>query len=262
MSSSGIPGRHWAVFGAAAGTAIALTSWALPNHEPASAGRQPGLAHERAAACSCDSAAASSKGTAEAARWSGSPLMNGAAPLERDAGVSSPALGPNEVAERSERARHAANRISWRARLAAGDVASLEGGVEGAANAIDQYVHGWLDSVTETQPELLEPLGSHLSRLLCEENPSEVETLVVARVLLHAGSRMQTLEQGMRCVLRRHRSEDVVLWGVLDAWTHAGLGATREWDDWRQRASDTRTLRRLGLAPQARSRLSESSGEE
>jgi hypothetical protein len=80
---------------------------------------------------------------------------------------------------------------------------------------------------------------------LCAEAPSDAEIIMFARVLMRAGERMPGMRAGLQCVLRQRTQEDVVLWAVLDAWSRAGYPQSDEWRDWRERASDERTVRRF-----------------
>ncbi len=135
--------------------------------------------------------------------------------------------------------------MSWQIRVLEETGAPLDGGPEAVANSVDPYVQGWMDSITETNPELLPEMGVRVSDILCNQTPSAAEEIMFARVLMHAGPRMDTMRAGLDCVLRRQQDEDVVLWTTLEAWRRAELAPSPDWEAWRSRATDERTTRRF-----------------
>ncbi|MBZ0116718.1 MAG: hypothetical protein K8H88_06980 [Sandaracinaceae bacterium] len=151
------------------------------------------------------------------------------------------------------RAQHVVDRVSWHVQIAGNS--GIQGGPEAIASQSMPYIQGWMDAVTEVQPELLEPMGAELSQLLCEDNPNDAERLVVARMVLHAGPRMLSAGPGLRCALRHEQREDVVLWAFLDAWAAARLPSIPEWEAWQARATDPRTARRFRSRESRRDRL-------
>lgn len=119
-------------------------------------------------------------------------------------------------------------------------------GVEGVANATDEYLRGWADSLEAGAPELLQDTARGIERDLCEGDLSDAQTVVYLRfVLREAATRGPVLDRGLRCVLGRRTQEDIVLWTALDAWAKSDLAAAPEWTAWAGRATDPRTLRRL-----------------
>jgi len=120
-------------------------------------------------------------------------------------------------------------------------------GVEGVANATDEYLRGWADALEAGAPELLNDTAHEIERELCDGSLTDAQTIVYLRfVLREAATRGPVLDRGLRCVLGRRTQEDVVLWTALEAWSKSDLAAAPEWAAWAARATDPRTRRRLG----------------
>lgn len=119
-------------------------------------------------------------------------------------------------------------------------------GVEGVANATDEYLHGWADALEVGAPALIPGTAREIDRQLCDADLSDAQAVVYLRLALRmAPPRGPSLEHGLRCVLRRRTQEDIVLWTALDAWSKSNLGAAPEWSAWAERAVDPRTIRRF-----------------
>jgi hypothetical protein len=116
-------------------------------------------------------------------------------------------------------------------------------GVEAAGNAMVPYLMGMLATLRNVNPSLIGDLRDALAERTCSTSPSDAELMMVAHLIMtdaELGSR-RTLE----CALRRHKTEDVVLWTMLDAWKATGRPPIQSVNELGASASDARTTRRL-----------------
>jgi hypothetical protein len=123
--------------------------------------------------------------------------------------------------------------------------AAFMGGVspEVAANAVQQYLQGWIDAMIRTAPDLVDDLSNEFVRGLCDESATQAELMVLGKL----GQSMPeiTSSSAFDCFLEQYEDEDPVMWAVLDAWQSSGLPRSEAIARLEATATDERTQRRF-----------------
>lgn len=135
---------------------------------------------------------------------------------------------------------------------------------EEVANALVLYGDGWSDAVLVGDPAVLPEVGALIAAELCG-HPTALTTLMLLRIAERVAPGASDLRSGLRCVLREHTEEDVILATAIRAWSAARYGTAPELDSWRDRARSPMIRSLFSSAPslttESASALPEMEGE-
>jgi hypothetical protein len=123
----------------------------------------------------------------------------------------------------------------------------MKGNPEGTAVDLGEYLRGWADAISRSNPETLREAARELEDRLCGVGLTPDHTMIIGRI----GSFLPALmtERGLECAFKQTDKEDVVLWALMDAWRNSGLPRPTALDRIEQTAKDERTRRRM-ISPQ------------
>jgi hypothetical protein len=132
--------------------------------------------------------------------------------------------------------------------------------VEAAANMMDLYVSGWVETVMRTAPDLIDDLAAEMNSTFCDTSTRPTLLLMLMRI----GMQMPELvdPKGLECLLSQHTSEDQVLWHSLRLLRVSGLPKPASFANIEQTASDPRTREILAAIAEGRRPWSKGSPDE
>jgi hypothetical protein len=172
------------------------------------------------------------------------------APAERPARSASLGAAPASDHDRAE--REAANRREIRKvevnRLFDRSRIGLLNGTQGLdpetmGNAMVPYIQGMLATLRETNPEALGDLRERMTEQVCNYPQTDGDLMLIANTV-KLDSELGAPRM-FDCAFKGRKSEDVVLWTMLDAWKAAGSPDVPGMADLKNQANDQRTTRRL-----------------
>ncbi len=125
---------------------------------------------------------------------------------------------------------------------------------EAIANDMTDYIGGWLDAVAAVASDAeRSEIADQLRAYVCDSTISDAELIMLTRAMTYFPN--EATGEGFDCIMSRRETEDIVLWTVMDAYLATGLAPSGVFDDWRDRAVDPRTIRRLGAREGTRPRV-------
>jgi len=116
-------------------------------------------------------------------------------------------------------------------------------GPEAQVRLVTEYLHGWLDAVMRTAPDMTDELAMELEKLFCAPDADEATLLVAFEITM--GMPELASEKGFDCIFLKRKVEDVVLWRGLDAWRQTDLPLPSSLARIQKSAQDQRTRDRF-----------------
>jgi hypothetical protein len=113
-----------------------------------------------------------------------------------------------------------------------------------SADMMTSYFKGVADAIHHAPPEFFQAFRAELERTVCA-GADDARLMMYARLGLQRPSLVT--QQGLRCALAGHRTEDPVLWSLLDAWRVSGLPRDQLLAEVEAASRDERTRSRFRL---------------
>jgi hypothetical protein len=128
-------------------------------------------------------------------------------------------------------------------------------GIEGQANSLDGYLSGMIATIREIEPQVIGQLAEEFSRDICKGSTTDLDVVIFSKIVLLEPAIGSARAFG--CALERRKTEDVVLWSLLDAWDVAGREPLPSISRIEKAAVDDRTRRRLVSPSERRAELTQ-----
>jgi hypothetical protein len=110
-------------------------------------------------------------------------------------------------------------------------------------NHMEGHLLGMLQAIRAIDPDLIPALRDQFESDICGGKSTEIDLLVFAKLGSLQASMLSP--RALDCALWGRKTEDVVLWSLLDAWQVAGQPALPSVASIQSNAQDQRTTRRL-----------------
>lgn len=110
-------------------------------------------------------------------------------------------------------------------------------------NEQSKYMYGAIEALSVLAPELTEELADSIEEKICSEDADD--TLLMYFASMGAVLPETMSSKSLECMFDKHKQEDEVLWGAIDAWRSTRLPKTAAIQAAEERATDPRTIRRF-----------------